>query len=229
MIAKYSSERGIQCSNSCGAANDGDYDFRTGKSKKAVGDTWAYPFFAGEYLGLADRPNLEIPESTEIDLDDGSHLLYQGNWTSGLAPGAMDLTVDHCLVEPVDRVCYVGLSNTLLLAVTICVLTKTITAVVVTITLGRYNQEPLVTLGDAIASFIRRPDSTRGMCTIGQMEMRRSHNYATLAGPRRWQGSAHRLWNTIPRATWIWSYVLFSISIITIASCFFSAYSERGL
>lgn len=151
--------------------------------------------------------------------------LDTGKQASGFMPRNANLTVDHCLVEPINAVCRVGLSNTFLLVVTICILIKTVTAVVITITLGRWNQEPLVTLGDAIASFIQRPDrNTIGMCAFDRTELRqfmRNPSHSVHAGPHRWKGQDYRRGRVVPLTVWTSSYLIFLLAI-TVTSFFFS-------
>ncbi|KAK9785704.1 hypothetical protein SCARD494_11704 [Seiridium cardinale] len=112
------------------------------------------------------------------------HDLNYNNLTYGLIPDGSSLTVSYCLAEPVDQVCQVGLSTTLLLAVTLCVFVKAATAIVVTLVLGRRGQAPLVTLGDAVASFIERPHSaTFGMFMVGQQDIRIALSSLTQGHP----------------------------------------------
>lgn len=217
MESSYDTTNGLICTNYCSYELLGTYP----NSQKPTDGIWAYFVFEGQYWDIANG-SAEYQEN------------YPEKWTSGFAHNrSTTLTVDYCLAEPVDRVCHVGLSNTLLLAVTICVVVKTTTAIVVTNTLGRRNQEPLVTVGDAIASFIRRPDNnTIGMCTVGQAEMRRSvrksHN-AISSGPRKWQGGAYRRWSAVPTAVWISSYILLVLGIGVAAFWYGVAYHSGGL
>lgn len=143
------------------------------------------------------------------------------------------MTVKYCLAEPIDRICHVGLSSALLLGVIVCVLVKTVVAVAVTVVLGRQGQAPLVTLGDAIASFIARPDpNTAGMCTVGQREARAA-NYSArsflLAGPKQWRAVPHRRWSAVPTTVWLTSYTLFLVSVVAVAVLFKMAYNSMGL
>ncbi|KAI0386995.1 hypothetical protein F5Y04DRAFT_288784 [Hypomontagnella monticulosa] len=157
--------------------------------------------------------------------DQQNHLFYStqmigSELTSGLQPGAVDLSVKYCLAEPIERICHVALSPTLLLAVTICVIFKTCTAIVVTIVLSRQNQAPLVTLGDAVESFIEKPDPvTAGMCTLGQAEIRRTVAFDRgflVPGPKKWVWSQRRRAGVIPKSVWLMSYLLFALGISVI-------------
>ncbi|KAI2770771.1 hypothetical protein F4815DRAFT_496933 [Daldinia loculata] len=154
---------------------------------------------------------------------DGTVMTY--TLASGLQPGATNLSVQYCLADDLDGVCHIGLSPTLLLTVTLCVIFKNFTAIVVTVVLSRQNQAPLVTLGDVMESFIEKPDPvTAGMCTIGQTEIRRSmrsYRSLLLPGPRQWKTLHKRRWAVVPPLVWISSYLLFGIGI-TICAYFFA-------
>ncbi|KAI1850745.1 hypothetical protein JX266_004027 [Neoarthrinium moseri] len=220
MKVRYSNAGGAECSNDCKYAlasyaidNPYEYDFASFENMSA----WNIDFFRQEFDYVNSIQARSIQPSN----------------TSGLVPGGGKILVDYCLVEPVERVCYVGLSNTLLLAVTICVAVKTATAIIVTFVLGRQNQIPLVTLGDAIASFIQNPDNTTyGMCTVNQKDMRRatrSSHQKVLTGPQRWLGKVHRRWSVVPKGVWVFSYLLFAVGILILAIFTDQAISSRGV
>ncbi|KAI1753957.1 hypothetical protein F4782DRAFT_545308 [Xylaria castorea] len=130
---------------------------------------------------------------------------------------SFNLNISYCLAEPLENICQIGLSPALLLGVALCVIAKTITAVVVTTVLNRTEQKPLVTLGDAVASFIEHPDPvTAGFCTIDQKQvraaMRRKHCYL-LPGPSQWTGPQQTWAAAIPLSVWLISYTLFASGI----------------
>ncbi|KAI2467389.1 hypothetical protein F4781DRAFT_423354 [Annulohypoxylon bovei var. microspora] len=180
----------------------------------------------------ADQPNhLFYDTQCMIDNEWSEQLIYGSTLTSGLQPGTFDLSIKYCLAQPLERVCHIGLSPTLLLAVTICVIFKTCTVAIVTIVLSRRNQPPLVTLGDAIESFLERPDLvTTGMSTIGQNEIRRAmlqKKAFIIPGPRQWQSLRKRRGSVIPISVWATSYLLFAVSI-SICVYFFNGIMTDG-
>ncbi|KAI1204960.1 uncharacterized protein F4807DRAFT_301545 [Annulohypoxylon truncatum] len=195
------------CENNCLGAVGMDSAY-SGLAEFVALPDWQFPFFATGDIGMVNGT-----QTTDYP----PHLLYGSALTSGLQPGTFNITVKYCLAEPVSRVCHIGISPTLLLAVTICVIFKTCTAITVTVVLSRRNQPPLVTLGDAMESFLEKPDRvTRSMATIGQDEIRRamSQKKAFLVpGPRQWQSLRKRRGSVIPRSVWLTSYLLFAISI----------------
>lgn len=169
--------------------------------------------------------------------------------TSGLVPGAADLSAKYCLAETVDDFCHVGVSNILFICVVLCVLVKTGVAVAVlyrSIPGDESSTKPLVTVGDAIASFIEKPDPiTFGLCTLNEMEcnvimdpilaqrtpLRETSN--VLVGPRCWGTSPRRFWSVIPKSCWIRAYVVFflvfSIAIGTMAIVDRSIYTQVSI
>ncbi|KAI0836750.1 hypothetical protein F5Y06DRAFT_288376 [Hypoxylon sp. FL0890] len=172
-----------------------------------------------------------------VPSDQPNHLFYNTqciiSLTSGLQPGTYDLSVKYCLAEPLDRICHIAMSPTLLLSVTLCVIFKTCTAIVVTVVLSRRNQPPLVTLGDAMESFIERPDPvTAGMCTLGQHNIRRAMTRSkafVVPGPRQWQALKRRRGSAIPKSVWATSYLLFAVGITICAYFLNSIVTYSGL
>ncbi|KAI0896657.1 hypothetical protein F4806DRAFT_508490 [Annulohypoxylon nitens] len=218
MYAQRGFEEPTRCQNNCRAA--------FGVS------LFVYFYSVGEFLAL---PDWQFPFFDEIGLDltNGSEpWKHKYIATSGLQPGTFNLTVKYCLAEPLDRICHIGLSPKLLLAVTICVVFKTCNAVTVTIVLSRRNQSPLVTLGDVIESFLEKPDPvTDGLSTIGQDQIRRAmlRNKAFLIPrPRQWQSLRKRRGSVIPKSVWLTSYLLL-ISSIALCGYFFNRIISQNL
>jgi hypothetical protein len=135
--------------------------------------------------------------------------------------GFMRLT--HCYAEPLQPLCKVAMSNELLLIVTVGVLVK-VGLSVLTCVLVR--EVPLVTPGDAMASFIAKPDpTTEGRAAVGLPGAgSRSRNR------REWSaGLTARIWADrkpariaagIPRVTWFRVYSLVAGGVIATAVLF---------
>lgn len=129
------------------------------------------------------------------------------------------LQVSHCWAEPVEQTCRIGISTTLLLTVVVCVLVKAAAAIAVTWKLSYQPSESLVTIGDALVSFIRAPDTrTRGMSTLDQKEAHLIFANSLLGSfvpqPRQWHKPQKRLGTLINRRIWVTSYTLISFGIL---------------
>ncbi|KAI0911442.1 hypothetical protein F4823DRAFT_585781 [Ustulina deusta] len=141
-----------------------------------------YPFFRGEERGYDIHPTLR--------------------------PGSDNISIQYCLADPLESRCHVGLSTTLLFAVTLSVVAKTGIALLVTTVLSRQCQSPLVTTGDSIASFLEKPDASTAGCAGLDLNKNSIH-----IGPKKWQVVNKRRWVVVPISIWITSYLLFAISI----------------
>ncbi|KAI3317298.1 hypothetical protein HD806DRAFT_527196 [Xylariaceae sp. AK1471] len=198
-----------QCSMSAGL--DGQGDISCGHNcSAAMGQTgdlsarWDYTFIGEESLQYYN----DIWPATENN----------SNWRiSGPQSTALDLSVDYCLVRPLQTTCRVGLVSTLLLLVTICVVVKTAIAIRVTLLLGRQEKMVLVTLGDAIASFIEKPDiENMGYCTAGQAEISMaltSSSFFLLSEAREWKTVQELTGVALPASVWAQSYLLLLVAI----------------
>ncbi|KAI0193909.1 hypothetical protein F4808DRAFT_475205 [Astrocystis sublimbata] len=189
------------CWNDCAGALGTDFDMR---------NDWSYPFFSGR--------GKEVVNGTYYRYSDTGPRIWERSpaqtMTSGLQHGAFNLSINHCRAEPVENTCRIAASPVLLLGVTLCVIAKSITAVVVTVVLSRPEHKPLVTLGDAVASFIEHPDPiTAGFCTVDQRHfhnaIKRKYKYL-LPGPRHWISSRPLFSTIVPLSVWIISYSLFA-------------------
>lgn len=143
------------------------------------------------------------------------------------------MRVKYCMAQSIDEVCKVAISNTLLAISLLSVSVKLVISCYVYLFLSG---SPLITPGDAMASFICRPDdTTRGRCTFGRLDFekqtRRSlfrgvgkRQYApirpTAAGetaplppPRRWAPVRARWISAVPMTLLALAYTL-SIALL---------------
>jgi hypothetical protein len=126
-----------------------------------------------------------------------------------------ELQVMYCLVEPYEEACEVRVANTALL---ICCVFSFLKALVC---LGAFflllGEDLLVTLGDAIDSFISLPDTfTTKMCCAGaptEDRFRRDKPVLWKHEPEQWNGIAKRLSVAVSRGKWVTSYLIFFIFI----------------
>ena len=109
---------------------------------------------------------------------DRNNVLAGKTCTSGNPQNAPDpwlvalskFEVDHCLSQSTKQQCSLQYSFTILLVVIACDIAK---IVAMTATLWMVSERPLTPLGDAIASFLERPDdATRGCCLMDQEQAR---------------------------------------------------------
>ena len=122
------------------------------------------------------------------------------DWSISLGLGALDGPMSHdvtcmmsldfaheariryCLSVPVDEHCKLQFSLAIMIAVIICNLIK---AVCMSVIVWKQDPEPLVTLGDAISSFLDRPDlTTAGNCLVGKTRFEDSRSWDLL--PSAW-------------------------------------------
>lgn len=134
-------------------------------------------------------------------------------WPSGATLLNETLTVEYCLSERVNRVCRVRVNKMIFL--TVCIIALGKSYLCITVLHHVWQTQPLATIGDAVDSFIRRPDrTTRGMCTFGQRDFSRKAGWKAwrnrtrewTAGPRRWE-TRHRRWGDAVRVLdWLTAY-----------------------
>lgn len=138
------------------------------------------------------------------------------------------MQVDRCYSEKYEAPCRLSIANSLLLIVCVMCLFKTFLCVLVLKLRVWGNENPLMTPGDAIASFISRPDDeTRGMCTLTMEDLRKTakptptrlgetdQNYKWLQGPRQWQNNSPRKFGkAVPRNIWVLSSLLIGCSLV---------------
>ncbi|KAI1293215.1 hypothetical protein F5Y03DRAFT_388007 [Xylaria venustula] len=152
----------------------------------------------------------------------------QNQRIQGWQPDAFQLSMKYCLAETPQKICHVALVPTLLLYMTTAIVAKTLIALLVTITLSRAGQPPLVTLGDAVTSFIEESDLlTAGFCTFSHDDMKLAVGSKNILvpGPRSWQTRQKRRFASIPRQVWLSSYLLF-IASISIAIYFYATHYD---
>ena len=114
------------------------------------------------------------------------------NWTI-----SSDL-VDYCLSLRKEENCRLQFSLTILILVIICNFVK---AACMTLMVYQHDSEPLVTLGDAIASFLNEPDSaTQGNCIATKNDFRKSH---WTAAANTWQPRQLRWFKNASLKRWL--------------------------
>ncbi|KAI0022397.1 hypothetical protein F4780DRAFT_788792 [Xylariomycetidae sp. FL0641] len=183
-----------------------------------------------------------IPDTYEFDfLEDGVDLETGSLWP-GLAEGAAaTLTLQYCLAREVEPQCKIELVNETLFSVLMCVLALAVVSVFVTFLIS--SDDALVLPGDAIVSFMTRPDiTTRGCCTLDRTAWKCDEVVGKDTGktlrdgiidaeesqprqrPRQWELEENRRWwRAIPLVGWLASYVLFGGVIVILGAAFHAA------
>jgi hypothetical protein len=117
-------------------------------------------------------------------LDHPDQLLYRGCKEDPTIPEnyvVVDFPVDHCLVQQVQEKCTVLMSLTILSVVAACNLIKLICMLSV---LRLRNFNPLVTIGDAIASFLDEEDHSTAQCGLFSVNERQAWRTGSLQQSR---------------------------------------------
>ena len=154
------------------------------------------------------------------------------NLTRGL-PWRVNLTtagvveIAGCKSEVTDEKCKVQFSLDIMIVVICCNLVKACSMLVAVV---RSREPTLVTMGDAIDSFLRVSDqTTKGMCFADREFIEGGWRRGWRTGPREWkQKGPQRWWDNVGRIRWVTCYFFCSIDIFYVV--LFLAYdiqSER--
>ena len=124
-----------------------------------------------------------------------------------------EVEVWGCKSEIVEERCKVQFSLGIMIVVICCNLVK---ACAMILTIIRSREPTLVTLGDAIDSFLRTSDpTTKGICFADRWFIEEEWTHGRRTGPSQWkQKGAQRWWTSVSKARWITCNVLFAITII---------------
>ena len=143
--------------------------------------------------GVGSFPYWMCPNTDGETCDTKKLAANASHWTWGIWP----CPISHCMAQPATPHCEIQYNAMILLAVICCNFFKMLAMVFL---LRSTASEPLVTIGDAIASFLEKPDfTTEGMCLTKRSRFtdltwkRRILTYRTrqcrwfsAASPQRW-------------------------------------------
>lgn len=141
-------------------------------------------------------------------------------WLIKLGRGE-EVEISGCKSEITKERCKVQFSLGIMIVVICCNLVK---AGCMVTTVARSREPTLVTLGDAIDSFLRIPDPTTvGICFADQEFIKRVWRHGWKARPRQWkQKQMQRWWTSVGETRWITCNSCYSITIgLTVASLTF--------
>ena len=142
------------------------------------------------------------------------------NVTGGL-PWRVKLTtgeegeISGCKSERTVEKCKVQFSLGIMIVVICCNLVKACSMVMAVV---RSREPTLVTLGDAVDSFLRTPDpTTMEICFADRRFIKREWRRGWRAGPRQWkQKEVQRWWTNVSKTRWI-TCNLFCLTTIIVA------------
>ncbi|EEP76049.1 predicted protein [Uncinocarpus reesii 1704] len=168
-----------------------DYQYVTPKW-----DPWNMKDSFNWICGNVDAPHCDI-----------NAVLGSSNWTvAGNTP------VDYCLGEVVPEQCRIYFSSAVMIGVIIANFAKFISLWVAAL---KYTKPTLVTMGDAITSFLKSPDPwTLGMCFVQKEDLRASSEPHALQSPRAW-APKKRFWFQTVGGLYLLLFALFAVGSIT--------------
>ncbi|KAF3809723.1 hypothetical protein GCG54_00005264 [Colletotrichum gloeosporioides] len=218
-------ESNPQCENTCGGIVDtlsssGHWQIRTFDWY----ETSSTPEFPPVGWNFTDLPSWSMTPRWNSTL-----YAAPGNEstpTFGYRDSSYNLEIDYCLAEPRDlsSACGVALSKPLLLAVVVSVLIKIIACIVTIHFLG--SEEPLVTPGDAIASFISKADVKIDQPGFSNPSMfakvkKRKKSYVAYehAGPTQWVNTPRKTAACISSKAWISTYAILGFGVVVAIAC----------
>ena len=115
--------------------------------------------------------------------------------------------VQYCLSQPVEEECRIQVSLVILGIVIACNATK---ALCMLLAIRHQKSQPLVTLGDAIESFLQEPDpTTEGMCLAGKANFNSawhessSNSSAWTNKPIEWSNGRHWWFSSASLKRWL--------------------------
>ena len=156
------------------------------------------------FLEICDRPGVvNNPRNLSIGLfnqtDPNIIVVEPANTTRTVLS-----SFDYCLSKRVREHCKLQFSLTIILVVIVCNMIKTVCMAMIS---WKQDPEPLVTLGDAIASFLDRPDvTTKRNCIAGRTRFEDANYRGILVS--RWHTQHLRWFRAASRKRWIVCNVL---------------------
>ncbi|KAI9675682.1 MAG: hypothetical protein M1817_001049 [Caeruleum heppii] len=148
------------------------------------------------------------------------------NWDidEWLHPEAYErVPIEYCLSEEVEEACSLQYSLYIMLIVIACNVGK---MVAMAVTIFGINFRPLITVGDAIASFLEVPDAeTKGVCTSNKRDFSRYRPIDRKPSP--WHQARQRWARAASVRRWAWCLFFFLCAMI--ATSYLLAYGLMSL
>ena len=163
---------------------------------------------------LAGKRRIYMETSVPCDPSELASKVMSGHpWRVKLTTGD-EVEISGCKSEKIAEMCKVQFSLKIMIVVICCNLVK---ACCMVITVVRSREPTLVTLGDAVDSFLRIPDpTTMGICFADRRYIKREWSRdGWRAEPRQWkQKGVQRWWTSVSKTRWITCNIFCSIIII---------------
>ena len=119
-----------------------------------------------------------------------------------------DFSAQYCLSERVPGTCGFNMNLIIVLVVVICNAGKL--AGMLYVAFGSL-EDPLITVGDAVSSFLVSPDhTTRDMCLVNRKDIVKASNFGgmeKLRAPKYWRPVRRRWFNAASKTRW-WTCIL---------------------
>ena len=140
-----------------------------------------HTIFDGDHYIIRRCLNVEPCQMSFANLTD------QQNW------------LQYCLSVPAEEHCKLQFSPAIMVLVIVCNLIK---AICMSMAAWKQDTEPLVTLGDAIASFLDWPDvTTKGNCVGEKAQFQKSKSWESLS--RKWDSKSFLLFQAASLRRWV--------------------------
>lgn len=179
-----------------------------------------------EYAPLCLTDCIKVLQNATVDAD--RWYLDIGAWFDKDGPVTPNLKVSHCMAEQRATYCTIAVSKLLLLAVILSIFLKIITCVIVIWKFG--SEEPLVTPGDAIASFISTPrkrapvigflTQTTTRQRVRDADLEYKTPIAQPLYPSQWAKKEHRRTSAIHWEVWLTTYGMLLPGYLGVVTCF---------
>lgn len=147
------------------------------------------------------NPSRVIANPLEWSIDIPQDVNFGSTYTSTSEdPSIFNGTrIQYCLSKGVKEHCKLQFSLVIMIVVIVCNLIKTICMSIIA---WKQDPEPLVTLGDAIASFLDRPDvKSEGNCVVGKTPLQAIKFWGPLIS--RWDLKRLRWFRAASRRRWL--------------------------
>ncbi|KAF2462920.1 uncharacterized protein BDR25DRAFT_308058 [Lindgomyces ingoldianus] len=149
-------------------------------------------------------------ESTGCNKAQAISKAAEGNWTVN------GYKVSGCMSQKVEEVCSVNFTLAIGIVVILANLGKTVCIVAVCFLL---TDQPLITIGDAVSSFLRTPDrSTKGCCLWTKEDVRKQWRNIRRSGwsaaPKQFEPKAQRRWKVAGGMSWAGFLLLYCASLL---------------